>query len=105
MDISDRIWDEILEGMTRVVTEPGGSERWAAHSRLMIAGKTGTVQVGAPPDYETDAWFLALAPAAEPRIVLAVILEGAGSGPQDAAPLAGEFITRYWYLSVGNKNR
>ena len=36
----------------------------------------------------TDAWFTAYAPAAKPRIVVAVMLVRAGAGGATAAPAA-----------------
>ena len=42
-----------------------------------------------PPDpTNTDAWFTAYAPAARPRIVVAVMLVRAGAGGATAAPAA-----------------
>lgn len=95
LEIPDWIWEEIREGMFRVVNEPGGTGTAAAQPQLTISGKTGTVQLSASPDHPTNAWFLAFAPSEEPRIALAIILEGGGSGGESAAPLAGEFMKRY----------
>ncbi len=93
--ISPRNWELLKRGMVKVVNEPGGTGRAAAHSRIEVAGKTGTAQVGGRPDSASDAWFLCFAPAEAPRLVLALILEGAGSGGAAAAPAAGEFLRRY----------
>lgn len=94
-------WEEVLSGMTRVVNDERGTGRRAAHPTIAIAGKTGTVQVGAPPEYGTHAWFLALAPADRPELVLVLLLEDAESGGQSAAPLAGEFFRRYFGEPAG----
>ncbi len=91
-----RQWDDIWTGMGKVVNEEGGTGRGAAHPRVMVYGKTGTVQVGAPPDYSTHAWFLAFVPSGERPIVLALILEEPGSGGEVAAPAAGEFFRKYY---------
>ncbi len=96
LDLPVELWDEIRAGMYRVVNAERGTGRKAAHPEISVSGKTGTVQVGAPPDYETHAWFLAFAPSDEPEIVLAVLLEYAESGPESAAPLVGEFMERYF---------
>jgi peptidoglycan glycosyltransferase len=58
-----------------------------------IAGKTGTAELrptaGGPPDPKnTDAWFVAFAPAGKPRYVVGVMLVGAGAGGAAAAPIA-----------------
>ncbi len=96
LELPDEVWNEIQAGMYRVVNSEVGTGRAAAHPVISVSGKTGTVQVGAPPDYETHAWFLAFAPSADPEIVLAVLLEYAESGPESAAPLVGEFMRLYF---------
>lgn len=96
IDLPPGAWEEILAGMRRVVNEEGGTGRLAAHPSVPIAGKTGTIQVGSPPEYGTHAWFLALAPADRPRLVLVILLEDAESGGQSVAPVAGEFFRRYF---------
>ena len=95
IELAPSAWEEVLAGMKLVVNEPGGTGRLAAHPSIPIAGKTGTVQVGAPPEFDKHAWFLALAPADNPELVLVILLEDAESGGQSAAPLAGEFFRRY----------
>lgn len=96
IDLRPGTWDEVLAGMRRVVNEERGTGRLAAHPSIVIVGKTGTVQVGSPPDYDKHAWFLALAPGDHPELVLVLLLEDADSGGQTAAPLAGEFFQRYY---------
>jgi penicillin-binding protein 2 len=99
VELSPGTWEEVLAGMKRVVNEERGTGRLAAHPSIPIAGKTGTIQVGSPPEYGTHAWFLALAPAGRPELVLALLLEDAESGGHSAAPVVGEFFRRY--LAVG----
>ncbi|HXE73912.1 MAG TPA: penicillin-binding transpeptidase domain-containing protein [Candidatus Nitrosotenuis sp.] len=53
------------------------------------AGKTGTAT---NPEGPPHAWFVGFAPAARPRVALAVILENQGYGGQFAAPLAGRLF-------------
>ena len=57
------------------------------------AGKTGTAELrptanGPPDPRNTDAWFLAFAPATRPQVAVAVMLVGAGAGGAAAAPIA-----------------
>jgi penicillin-binding protein A len=57
-----------------------------------VAGKTGTAQTGKnqPP----DAWFMSFAPADDPQVAVAVVVEDGGelgdsaSGGRIAAPIA-----------------
>lgn len=59
---------------------------------MKIAGKSGTPR--SSDGAWTNAWFAGYAPAEHPRVVVVVFLER-GTGPSDAAPLAGE-IFRAW---------
>ena len=71
----------------------------AALPDAKVAGKTGTAELEdtrdpetggtLPPDpTNTDAWFTSYAPAAHPKIVVAVMLVRAGAGGATAAPAA-----------------
>jgi cell division protein FtsI/penicillin-binding protein 2 len=42
--------------------------------------------------YNTDAWFVAFAPAYHPKIAVAVLLDHDGAGGTSAAPLARDLI-------------
>ena len=67
-----------------------------------MAGKTGTAQVVAldrdnpkkkrARGMEDHAWFVAYAPAAEPQVAVAVLVEHGGHGGEEAAPLASRVI-------------
>jgi peptidoglycan glycosyltransferase len=46
------------------------------------------VQAGKTP----HAWFIGFAPADNPTLAIAVILENAGTGGSKAAPLAGKIL-------------
>jgi peptidoglycan glycosyltransferase len=63
-----------------------GSGRRAAIPGVTVAGKTGTAEVGK--NVPTHAWFIAFAPAEDPRVAIAIVLENAGVGGQVAAPAA-----------------
>jgi peptidoglycan glycosyltransferase len=71
----------------------GGTGTAARISGVQVAGKTGTAELrptaGGPPDPKnTDAWFVAFAPATRPRYAVGVMLVGAGAGGAAAAPIA-----------------
>jgi peptidoglycan glycosyltransferase len=78
----------VAEMMEQVVVRGTGHE--AGLSGIRVAGKTGTAQVrrGAPP----NAWFVGFAPVEEPRALVAVLLENAGTGGSVAAPVAKEVL-------------
>jgi penicillin-binding protein A len=60
------------------------------------AGKTGTAQLGG--SGEPHSWFVGFAPVQGARIAVAVLLERAGSGATQAAPLASEVMADYLAL-------
>jgi penicillin-binding protein 2 len=62
-----------------------------------VAGKTGTSETG-----ETDphAWFVGYAPAGDPEIVIAVMIEHGGEGPTIAAPLFRRLVLAEAYFGI-----
>ena len=92
------------------VTRPGGTASAAgANTPYLFAGKTGTAQVvgikqGAKyvesqvaARHRDHALFIAFAPADNPKIVVAVMVENGGHGGSTAAPVARKVID-YWLL-------
>jgi penicillin-binding protein A len=85
--------------MTAAVQQPQGTAfAFNANNEggIVIAGKTGTAQNtlnGVSPN--PDAVFTAFAPAANPKIAVGVILQGAGYGASAAAPIAVAVIKAY----------
>jgi peptidoglycan glycosyltransferase len=75
---------EVTRAMQQVVS--GGSGGRAAISGVDVAGKTGTAEVG--DDRPTNAWFIGFAPADDPVVAVAVLVEGGGQGGRTAAPTA-----------------
>jgi len=63
------------------------------------AGKTGTAQLGG--SGEPHSWFVGFAPVQGARIAVAVLLERAGSGATEAAPLASSLMADYFALQKG----
>ena len=80
--------------------ELDGGKRWQVPG-IRIAGKTGTAQIQRPDGMQNIAWFMAFAPAEQPEIALAVVLEGDQpnvefAGAAHAAPVAGEIMAAYF---------
>ena len=87
---------QVREMMLAVVR--GGTGTAAALPGVDVAGKTGTAELrptaGGPADPKnTDAWFVAFAPARSPKVAVAVMLVGAGQGGATAAPIAREVLS------------
>jgi cell division protein FtsI/penicillin-binding protein 2 len=76
--------DEVTRIMVDTVASGTGTR--AQISGIAVAGKTGTAETGK--DAESHAWFLAFAPADNPRVAVAIVLENAGTGGSVAAPAA-----------------
>ncbi len=76
--------NKVTSMMKSVVNK--GTGKGAAISGVQVAGKTGTAENNTD---KSHAWFIGFAPADDPQIAVAVILEKNGStGGQAAAPLA-----------------
>jgi hypothetical protein len=95
--VRPRIARTIQSLMVDVVAYGTGTA--AALPNVKVAGKTGTAELedtrdsetgdtAGPDPSNTDAWFTAYAPAARPRIAVAVMLVRAGAGGATAAPAA-----------------
>jgi len=72
-----------------------GTGKAAALPDVTVAGKTGTSQ---NPHGEDHAWFMCYAPADRPEVALAIIMENAGHGGTEAAPVAGAWLAEYFAL-------
>ena len=93
----------VKEGMCAVVAEGTG---WRARlSTVEVCGKTGSAQVvtksrlaQSPNAFEMlpHGWFLAFAPADNPTIALAVLVEHGRSGGESAAPVARQILAHYF---------
>ena len=93
------------------VAREGTSARAFVGAKYVSAGKTGTAQLFSLKEgekYQTGrvderlrdhAWYLAYAPADQPRIALAVLVENGGFGAQAAAPVA-RAVFDYYLLGV-----
>ena len=61
---------------------------------IPTAGKSGTAELGGRG--EPHSWFIGFAPADDPQIAIAVLVERGGRGGERAAPLAGSLMTTYF---------
>lgn len=82
---------EINNGMESALLE-GGSRYYGYIPGIPIAGKTGTAQ---NPHGENHGWFIAYAPANNPQIAIAVLMENSGFGSVSATPVASLIIEKY----------
>ncbi|TDV50362.1 peptidoglycan glycosyltransferase /cell elongation-specific peptidoglycan D,D-transpeptidase [Pseudomonas graminis] len=103
-------WDQVNNGMQAVMHDPRGIARAAAQgAQYRIAGKSGTAQVVAIKQGERynrdktlerhrdNALFVGFAPAANPKIVVAVMIENGEAGGRVAGPVVREILDA-WLL-------
>ncbi len=97
--------DVIKNAMVGVNKEGTGARAFAG-AEYISAGKTGTAQVyslkgsdykahGVKQELRDHALFIAFAPADNPKIALAVLVENGGFGAQAAAPIARQVLDYY----------
>lgn len=98
----------VKDALYAAVNEPHGTGTKARLAEAAVAGKTGTAQViGMPPngekvhednlpqEFKDHAWFVCVAPAENPKIAVAVLVENAGHGGSVAAPMAAKIVQAY----------
>lgn len=88
--ISPAQYDPVIEGMQEVTRS--GTASHIAIEGIDIAGKTGTVQ---NPHGKNHSAYMAFAPADNPKIAIAVVVEEAGYGSTWAAPIAHLMMEYY----------
>jgi penicillin-binding protein 2 len=92
--------EAVQQSLVGVVND--GTAKAARLPNIQVAGKTGTAQVVAldrdnpkkkqARGKEDHAWFVAYAPADDPKVAVAVLVEHGGHGGSEAAPLASRVI-------------
>jgi penicillin-binding protein A len=88
---------ELTNDMRNVVDEGTGTQ--ANVLGLNVAGKTGTAETGV--NGLNTAWFIAFAPAEDPKIAVAVVVEHTPEfGGQISAPIAARVIEAYLHPGV-----
>jgi penicillin-binding protein 2 len=98
----------VRKALTGVVHEPGGTGRRSRVEGIRGSGKSGTAQVvalkhteGVEDDevkmrHRDHAWFVGYAPADEPEIVVAALVEHGGSGGANAGPVVQKVLQAYF---------
>ena len=108
--ISKDVLKLVREAMVGVVGEVGGTAHRLSTYPVKMGGKTGTAQV-----YQLDgkvaclgekckdhAWFIGFAPAENPQIAAAVVVEHGGFGASAAAPIVGAMLQKYFDVNQGS---
>ncbi|MGV3508968.1 MAG: penicillin-binding protein 2 [Sphingobacteriaceae bacterium] len=85
-------FETVIEGMSMVVNQGGGTAYYSKIPHIEICGKTGTVE---NPHGDDHSVFFAFAPRHNPKIAIAVVVENGGHGSTWAAPIASLMIEKY----------
>ncbi|MDA1074101.1 MAG: penicillin-binding protein 2 [Proteobacteria bacterium] len=116
-------WENLVDAMEDVVHRGnqgfrGNGTAWAYIGQNIgyrMAGKSGTAQVVGikqGEEYEEEeldefnrkhAWFIAFAPADDPQIAIAVLVENGGGGSSVAAPVAREVIDAFLLPQIAHR--
>ncbi|MDR2709096.1 MAG: penicillin-binding protein 2 [Elusimicrobiota bacterium] len=89
--LAKRTWDLLHEALIGTVER--GTARRLYFENIKVAGKTGTAQ---NPQGDDHAWIVTFAPADDPEIAIAVIVENGGGGSANAAPIARMVYEAYF---------
>lgn len=84
---------EVIRQALVAVAQRGTARNTLAGFTVSTAGKTGTAE--APPG-ATHAWFLGYAPAENPQIAVAVVVEHGGQGNLVAAPIFRQVLEAFF---------
>ncbi len=96
---SPAVAQELTEMMEQVVESGTGTA--AAIPNVRVAGKTGTAETGAPGTNE--AWFIGFAPADNPQVAVAVVIEDTPqTGGEIAAPVARSVMETALEVGAGS---
>lgn len=114
IDIPEEHLRVVRDGMREAVHGERGTGKKALLPHIEVAGKTGTSQVVSrihdedeevPRLHRDHAWFIAFAPAQNPQIAVACLIEHAGKGGGAvAAPVVRQILEAYFRI-VEQRNR
>ncbi|GBE14313.1 MAG TPA: penicillin-binding protein 2 [Proteobacteria bacterium] len=112
--VAPDVWDRIIPALVGAVNDPKGTAHAARIPGFTVAGKTGTAQVVRLKDWEgrkpeeiprelrDHSWFAAFAPAENPEVAAAVVVEHGGHGSSSAAPIVGRILRKYRELMINS---
>ncbi len=102
LDFDPSVLETIRKFSINVVNDRSGTGKRAALPGITVAGKTGTAQAAALGKenlgelFKDHAWFISFAPAEDPKIAMAVMVENSGHGGEFAAPISKEVMTVFF---------
>jgi len=94
-DDAEKVKSAMILAVNKGTASPG------AIDGVQIAAKTGSAEPGG--NQKTHAWYIAFAPAENPQIAVAVLVEHGGTGGGAAAPIAKAVIEKALGMKEGEK--
>jgi len=105
LDLDSEVLADVRQAMCDVTLTPTGTARfifseWYTYQNnaVIVCGKTGTAQSGQ--GTQPHAWFAAFAPAEDPQIAIAVIVENSCEGSEVAAHITRAVVELYFGLDT-----
>lgn len=98
VEVSPATLKAVREGMLGVNREGGTAAGAFQGFPIPVAGKTGTVELAPQLGRDEHGWYVGYAPADDPRIALAVIVEHGGGGSRAAAPIARRILEAWFQI-------
>jgi len=103
IELKDSTWDALLEALRAPITHPRGTARNVMGDfPIPIAGKTGTWEVVGS---ISNGLFVGFAPAQDPEVLVAVIVEKGGGGSSTATPIARKILDAYFGLDQSGEEQ
>ncbi len=93
---SEKTYDAVIDGMKAVVNEGGTAASVFKNYPVAVGGKSGTAQVAKG---TATGVFVCFAPADDPEIAIAVVVEHGGSG-NNVAPIVRDIMDVYFGLDT-----
>jgi len=90
--LKSETWDIIKSGLVAVTTKGTGAGVFQGVTPT-VAGKSGSAETGTG---TVHSWFACYAPAQNPEIAIAVLVEEGGEGSTAAAPVVRKIVEAYF---------
>ena len=101
--IPKEYFDLINEGLRLVPVSGTAAAAFSGFplNEIPVAGKTGTGEI---PSKDSHGWFAAYAPADDPEIAIAVVIEHGGYGSTAAAPVVRRVLEHYFGIDYSRSS-
>ena len=99
IDFKHSTWKLLNKAL--IETVESGTGKKTKFTKMKVAAKTGTAQ---NPHGDDHAWCVAYAPADNPEIAVAVIVENGGGGGTVSVPVAREIFKYYFNIKDEEEN-